>query len=332
MRRPAWLVLSGVPLAGCPGPQEQTSPTADNRDTRVNQKGSSSRTEGNGQKEPTESLLDPSVAGKWRCVAPGFLLGVCLLVSSGCSNQRGGLPEASREKGSSAPEELLEFVEVEAVGPAGARYRLEDWADFEFEDIPKKTAYQTLVEGERPVLRARSQGGASALRRKVRIDPAKRDSITWTWKVERCLEQADCSDKARDDCAARVMLLYAYDPERVGVLERAQFESARSIRGEYPPVAVLVYAWTESARSEEWLPNPSSDRIKVFPVRRGAEGAGTWLTETRNHLEDFRKAFGAEPTSIEGVALMVDTDDTGGEATAWFCSLKFGSSGTARGW
>ena len=119
------------------------------------------------------------------------------------------------------------------------------------------------------------------------------------------------------------MLLYRHDAGRAGVLERARFESAKSISGKYPPFAMLVYAWTESARNEEWITSPYSDRVKVFPIRKGSAKAGEWVTEMRNHLEDFRKAFGAEPTTIEGVALMVDTDDTGTEATAWFRSLRF---------
>ncbi|MBE2889621.1 DUF3047 domain-containing protein, partial [Geobacter anodireducens] len=47
-------------------------------------------------------------------------------------------------------------------------------------------------------------------------------------------------------------------------------------------------------------------------------GAGKWLSEERNVYEDYVRLFGEEPPRAEGVALMTDSDNTGGEATAWY--------------
>jgi hypothetical protein len=56
----------------------------------------------------------------------------------------------------------------------------------------------------------------------------------------------------------------------------------------------------------------------MVAVESGDEKAGTWVTEERNVYEDYRRLFGEEPPMIGAVALMTDTDNTGGEATAYY--------------
>jgi hypothetical protein len=119
------------------------------------------------------------------------------------------------------------------------------------------------------------------------------------------------------------MLLYRCDPASLGLIERTQFEAAKQMHGRYPPVAMLVYAWMEDGAPSEPIPSPYSDRVRLIAVRRGAAEAGPWLRERRNHREDFRAAFGRDPGPLEGVALMVDTDNTHGAAEAWFAELRF---------
>jgi hypothetical protein len=56
----------------------------------------------------------------------------------------------------------------------------------------------------------------------------------------------------------------------------------------------------------------------MVAVESGDENAGTWVTEERNVYEDYRRLFGEDPPDIGAVALMTDTDNTGGEATAYY--------------
>ena len=39
--------------------------------------------------------------------------------------------------------------------------------------------------------------------------------------------------------------------------------------------------------------------------------------------EDYKKAFGEEPTMISGVAIMTDTDNTRESAVAWYGDIVF---------
>jgi hypothetical protein len=47
------------------------------------------------------------------------------------------------------------------------------------------------------------------------------------------------------------------------------------------------------------------------------------VTEERNVLEDYRKAFGEDPPLINGVAIMTDTDNTGESAVAYYGDIWF---------
>jgi hypothetical protein len=63
-------------------------------------------------------------------------------------------------------------------------------------------------------------------------------------------------------------------------------------------------------------------------VESGAADLNRWVTEERNVYEDYKAAFGEEPPSISGVAIMTDTDNTGESATAFYGDILFKRSGT----
>jgi hypothetical protein len=51
--------------------------------------------------------------------------------------------------------------------------------------------------------------------------------------------------------------------------------------------------------------------------------AGQWVSEKRNIRDDFRQRFGEDIDTIDAVALMTDTDNSGQSATAWYGDLYF---------
>jgi len=74
------------------------------------------------------------------------------------------------------------------------------------------------------------------------------------------------------------------------------------------------------------LPNPYTDRAMMIAVESGAGKVSQWVTQTRNVLEDYRKAFHSDPPMISGVAIMTDTDNTGESATAYYGDITFKSN------
>jgi len=215
----------------------------------------------------------------------------------------------------------VELLVFDAIPVAG--WLPTPWEPYTFQSVERPTLYTARIEDGHPVLHGNSRGGASALRRRVSIDESRYPTLEWSWNVSGSIEGADCTRKETDDCAARILLLYRFEPDRASLSEKLEFESARAAHGEYPPSAILVYAWMSPDAPTKPFASPRSDRIRLIPVERGNERAGTWVTERRNHVTDFKEAFGKAPPPIDFVAFMIDTDDTGKEATASLESLRF---------
>ncbi|MGQ9588858.1 MAG: DUF3047 domain-containing protein [Planctomycetota bacterium] len=259
-----------------------------------------------------------------RVLTLSTLLVLALIPGCGCTRSAedpaGSTPSAGAP---GRPEDgvvaLLEFRET----PEGDGWAPRAWEAYEFENVGRPTVYGECIEDGRPALRGHSRAGASALRRRVSLLPSRNPVIEWTWRVSSSIPGADCTRKETDDCAARVLLLYRYEPGRASFTERLEFEGAKAARGEYPPSAILVYAWADSKAPAKPYPSPYSDRIRIIAVERGAERARAWVTERRDHVADFKEAFGREPPPLDSVAFMVDTDNTGTEATGWLRSIRF---------
>ena len=61
----------------------------------------------------------------------------------------------------------------------------------------------------------------------------------------------------------------------------------------------------------------------MIVVQSGRDKAGKWLEETRNILDDYRKAFGEDPTLIHSVGIMTDTDNTETKARSYYGDISF---------
>ena len=64
-------------------------------------------------------------------------------------------------------------------------------------------------------------------------------------------------------------------------------------------------------------------------MESGPARLGTWVREERNVAADFRALFGREPTRVGKVAVMIDSNDTRGDAEALFGDLMFGPADAA---
>jgi len=60
-------------------------------------------------------------------------------------------------------------------------------------------------------------------------------------------------------------------------------------------------------------------------VESGTEKAGAWVSEQRDILNDYQRLFGGEPRQLGAIAVMTDTDNTGGEALAWYSDITISS-------
>ncbi len=172
------------------------------------------------------------------------------------------------------------------------------------------TSYQVVrLEDGRRVLRAVSRAGASGLILERRLDLARYPVLEWRWKIDHVLAKGDARTKAGDDYAARIYIVFP------GTF----FWQTR----------VVNYIWANRLPKGEMIPNPYTKNVVMIAVESGNARAGQWLTERRNVAADYRRAFGRDAPAAKAIAIMTDTDDTGGSATAWYGTIRLlpGSAG-----
>jgi hypothetical protein len=218
--------------------------------------------------------------------------------------------------------EAAKFSVAEAGGsfPAG-------WKPLTFKNIDKHTVYSLVKDEDAVVVKAESQASASGLIREIKIDPREFPILQWRWKVGNLLKKGDVRRKEGDDYPARIYITFEYDPQKLSFLDRTKYGLVKAFYGQYPPLAALNYIWESHAPKGTLVPNPFTDRAMMIVVESGAEKLNQWLTEERNVLEDYRKAFGEDPPLINGVAIMTDTDNTGESAVAYYGDIWFKKKG-----
>ena len=197
------------------------------------------------------------------------------------------------------------------------------WEPLTFDKIEKHTEYALVEDNGTVAVKAVSRASASGLVRKVDIDPMQYPVVEWRWKVENVLKKGDVTRKDGDDYPARLYITFRYDSSKVGFFERAKYEAIRFAHREYPPLGAVNYIWESKSPVGTVVPNPYTGRVRMFVLQSGDAKAGTWVKESRNLVEDYRKAFGTDPPRISGVAVMTDTDNTGESAVAYFGDIVF---------
>ena len=197
------------------------------------------------------------------------------------------------------------------------------WQPLTFSRIKQHTDYSLVEEDDRVVVKAVSYQAASGLTRAISIDPAEYPLIEWRWKVNNVLQKGDVTRKDGDDYPARIYIAFAFDPDRASFLQRLEHRAAQLVRGQDVPYRVISYIWGSNSPAGTMVANSYTDRAMMFVVQGGAEKLRQWVTQQRNVYEDYKKAFGEEPTLISGVAIMTDTDNTQESAVAWYGDIIF---------
>ena len=192
------------------------------------------------------------------------------------------------------------------------------WEPLTFPKISRHTTY--TVEGDSGTywLRADSHASASALIKKLSLDPKAYPMLRWQWRVENIIHGGDARTKAGDDYTARVYVTFRYDPERASFRERARYGLARTLYGSYPPKEALNYIWANKLPRGTAIENAYTSQAKMIAVQSGEERVGEWVREERNIYQDYLALFGEEPPAVSGVAIMTDTDDTQETAVAYY--------------
>lgn len=168
------------------------------------------------------------------------------------------------------------------------------------------TVYKTLTLDGRRALRASSEESASGFFLKVRVDLEKTPILHWSWRVEVALNELDERTRAGDDYSARIYLIRKHP-----LL--------------FWMTTALNYVWSSSLEKGATWPSAYTNNVRMVAVRSGNSEAGRWIDERRDVRADFRTLFGRNVRYIDGVAVMTDTDNSGGIAVAYYGDIRFAS-------
>jgi len=192
------------------------------------------------------------------------------------------------------------------------------WEPLNFKNIEVHTSYRLVYDAGVQVIEADSRASSSGITRRIAIDPTRYPILSWKWKIANIYTKGDVTRKQGDDYPARIYITFAYDSNKVGLWDKVKYNTIKLIYGEYPPLNAINYIWASKATKGMITPNPYTDKVKMIVIESGTEKLNQWVTEQRNILKDYRKAFHEEPPLISGIAIMTDSDNTGENAKAWY--------------
>jgi hypothetical protein len=212
-------------------------------------------------------------------------------------------------------------VEIALPPPGG-----EGWQALRFEKAERETEYRAGEEEGLPALRASSRCSASALVHRVSgVDLGRTPRLAWRWKVVEPLAATDERVRGGDDFAARVYVLFPFDPAAAGLGERLRRRLGERLFGRSLPGAALNYVWSSREPPGARWDNPYAAESKMIAVERGA--ASGFRRVEADLPADYAALFGRPPPPPLAVALMSDSDDGCGHAVAWFADFRFLGAG-----
>lgn len=183
-------------------------------------------------------------------------------------------------------------------------FPVDSWEEISFKG---NTSYSAIEgdHGQRSLL-ATSNGTASALAKRIRINLDEMPYLNWRWRIKQVLNNPDEQTKQGDDY-----------PARIYVVKEGGWAPWRT--------RSMNYVWSSSQSIGTVWPSAYTGQSMMVAVNSGDANAGQWQSEKRNIKKDFKAYFGEDIVEIDVVAIMTDTDNTDSTATAWYADIYFSS-------
>jgi hypothetical protein len=197
---------------------------------------------------------------------------------------------------------------------------IEAVADWRAVHLPGKreTTYTRCEYEGRAAWHAQSSAAASVWRKTVNVAVTPATQAEFSWWVAGTIAGADLRRAEAADSPVRIGFAFDGDVSRLSMRNRMQFQLIETMTGEAPPFALLMYVWDNHAKIDSLLPGNRSDRVQKIVLESGDANLRQWRHYRRSLFGDFERAFGEPPGRLVGLALMTDTDNTGGAVEAWY--------------
>lgn len=185
---------------------------------------------------------------------------------------------------------------------AFAAEKLQAWQHKQFEG---ETSYSVILMDGKSVIKAESSASASGLFKKRRIDLWQTPYLNWSWRIKNRLTHLNEQIKSGDDYAARIYIV---------------------VGGGWAlwNTKAINYVWSGTSPKGKIWPNAfAGKQTMMFAIRSAEDPVTTWLIEKRNVRDDLQTVFGRDFRYIDAIALMTDTDNSQGKATAYYGDIYF---------
>lgn len=200
-------------------------------------------------------------------------------------------------------------------------------AAWRFATLPRKTPTKfSIVEmGGAHVLKVEADDSYGNLVHGMHVTVGEHASLSWRWRVDKLLADADLKTKSGDDSPAKVCVFFAFDVAKLSLGERTKLSLAHSVSGEDVPSESLCYVWDNKLPVDTGITNAFTKRIRMIVLQSGEGKLGQWVTQKRDIVADYQREFGDESEGkvpeVIGIAVSADADNTHQQALSYFGDL-----------
>ena len=170
-----------------------------------------------------------------------------------------------------------------------------------------KTIYSVGSDENGKYLKAVADNAASGLGKEIKIDLNETPFINITWKVEKDLSGIKENTKKGHDFAARVFVI-----KKTGAT----------------PLSNRAINYVFSSNSEVGFNSPSPYTKKSIDnvLSTTKKNLDEWITVKANVKDDFKKFHNLNVNELDGIAIMVDTDNSKMKAISYFQNIYFSAN------
>jgi hypothetical protein len=170
-----------------------------------------------------------------------------------------------------------------------------------------KTIYSVGSNENGNFLKGIADNAASGLGKKTKINLNKTPFINITWKIEKDLPGIKENTKKGHDFAARVFVI-----KKTGATPL----SNRAIN----------YVFSSNNKIGVSSPSPYTKKSIDKVLASTKENLNEWITVKANVKEDFKKFHNLDVNQLDGLAIMVDTDNSKMKAISYFQNIYFSAN------
>jgi hypothetical protein len=189
---------------------------------------------------------------------------------------------------------VFDFTEEELAGLEVRKVRGAD----------NETVYTVSSNENGNFLKAVADNAASGLGKEIKIDLIKTPFINITWKIEQDLPGIKENTKKGHDYAARVFAV-----KKTGATPL----SNRAIN----------YVFSSNNNVGMNWPSPYTKKSIDNVLATTKDNLNEWVTVKANVKEDFKKFHDLDVNELDGLALMVDTDNSKMKAVTYYQNIFF---------